>query len=337
MDRHTRLPNLVTFSEYESPQLSLEPHRCGIFRARRDLLRNLTQLAPVGSRLSSAKWALPQWPSNCALLQRMRYQIQQSLLQSLIRIAGLWLLALPFALLAVVSADAAQNQQPGNQSKNQQSSQVKKTKPPAQTLTDEEILKARELLDQLGYWVSLDATGNAVSLRHALIAFQKIEGRERTGVLTLEELEALRVAQRPQAMETGYPHIEIDLHRQVLFVVDVAGLPLRILPISSGSGEFFTEGGVTRQAITPTGRFKVYRKIEGWRKSPLGLLYYPNYIHGGVAIHGNPSVPASPASHGCIRIPMFASREFSEIATIGIVVIVYDSNPLAQTGAAEPA
>jgi hypothetical protein len=34
---------------------------------------------------------------------------------------------------------------------------------------------------------------------------------------------------------------------------------------------------------------------------------------------------------------MFASREFSEIATIGMVVIVYDSNPLAQTGAAEPA
>jgi len=57
---------------------------------------------------------------------------------------------------------------------------------------------------------------------------------------------------------------------------------------------------------------------------------YPNYIYGGVAIHGNPSVPAFPASHGCIRIPMFASREFSQIATIGMVVIVYDSNTLAQ-------
>jgi hypothetical protein len=62
------------------------------------------------------------------------------------------------------------------------------------------------------------------------------------------------------------------------------------------------------------------------------LLYYPNYIYGGVAIHGNPSVPAHPASHGCIRIPMFAAREFSEIATIGMFVIVYDSNPLALIG-----
>jgi hypothetical protein len=256
----------------------------------------------------------------------MRNQIQQSQVQGLIRIAGRGLLAMAFALSVVVNADAMQDQQ---------TAPVKKTKQPAQTLSDSEISEARELLDQLGYWVSLDAKGNDVSLRHALIAFQKIEGRDRTGVLTIEELETLRVAQRPQALETGYPHIEIDLHRQVLFVVDVAGVPVRILPISSGSGDFFTEGGVTRQAVTPTGRFKVYRKIEGWRKSPLGLLYYPNYIYGGVAIHGNPSVPAHPASHGCIRIPMFASREFSEIATIGMVVIVYDSDPLAEADAAE--
>jgi cell wall hydrolase len=257
----------------------------------------------------------------------MRNQIQQLRIKGLTRIAGRGLLAVTLALSVIVNAGAVQNQQ---------TPPVNKTKRPARTVSEQEISEARELLDQLGYWVNLDVTGNDVSLRHALIAFQKIEGRERTGVLTLQELEALRVAQMPQVLETGYPHIEIDLHRQVLFVVDVAGIPLRILPISSGSGEFFTEGGVTRQAVTPTGRFKVYRKIEGWRKSPLGLLYYPNYIYGGIAIHGNPSVPAHPASHGCIRIPMFASREFSELATIGMVVIVYDSEPLAETDAAEP-
>ena len=219
------------------------------------------------------------------------------------------MLALAFALSVVVNAGGVQ---PDQQSQSQQTSLVKKPKQPAATLSDPEILEAKELLDQLGYWVNVEATRNDVSLRHALIAFQKIEGRGRTGVVTHEELDALRIAQRPpQVLETGYPHIELDLHRQVLFVVDVAGIPLRILPISSGSGRLFTEGGVTRRAITPTGRFEVYRKIKGWRKSPLGLLYYPNYIYGGVAIHGNPSVPTSPASHGCIRIPMFASREFS--------------------------
>jgi hypothetical protein len=33
---------------------------------------------------------------------------------------------------------------------------------------------------------------------------------------------------------------------------------------------------------------------------------------------------------------MFASQEFSEIATIGTVVVVYDSDALAETGAANP-
>jgi lipoprotein-anchoring transpeptidase ErfK/SrfK len=257
----------------------------------------------------------------------MRIQIRQLTPRSLARIAGRRLLIVAFALLAIVNVCAARNQQ---------NSPVKKTKQWAQASSEQKILEAREHLDRLGYWVNLDAKGNDVTLRHALIAFQKIEGRERTGVLTTEELEALRAAQSPQVLENGYPHIEVDLYRQVLFVVDVPGADLRILPISSGSGEFFTEGGETRQAVTPTGRFNVHRKVEGWRKSPLGLLYYPNYIYYGIAIHGNPSVPAHPASHGCIRIPMFAAREFSEFMSIGMAVLVYGSDPLADLDAGEP-
>jgi hypothetical protein len=164
----------------------------------------------------------------------MRNQHQQLPLQRRILIKERGLLALALALLFVVNIGAGQNPQPGRQSQNQQPSSVKKTTQATQTLSDQEILEAKDLLDRLGYWINLEATGNDVSLRHALIAFQKIEGRDRNGVLTRGELEALRVAQRPQAQETGYPHIEIDLHRQVLFVVDVAGAPLRILPISSG-------------------------------------------------------------------------------------------------------
>jgi hypothetical protein len=33
---------------------------------------------------------------------------------------------------------------------------------------------------------------------------------------------------------------------------------------------------------------------------------------------------------------MFAAREFSEIATISMAVIVYESDPLAETDTAEP-
>ena len=205
---------------------------------------------------------------------------------------------------------------------------------PAAAPNPEEINEARQLLGALGFWVIFaeeKADGHSeqnkkidASLRHALVAFQKLSDRPRTGTLTHEELQALRSAKRPTTLESGYAHIEVDLVHQVLLVVENCDGCLRILPISSGSGAWFTEGGKTRRAVTPTGRFQIQRKIAGWRKSPLGLLYYPNYIYGGIAIHGNPSVPPQPASHGCIRIPMFASKAFADIAIIGLSVIVHD-------------
>ena len=127
----------------------------------------------------------------------------------------------------------------------------------------------------------------------------------------------------PGVRETGYAHVEINLTRQRLFVVDDSGRVVKTLPVSSGSGRWFTSEGRRRRAITPSGAFTVYRKIAGWRKSPLGLLYYPNYIIEGVAIHGSRSVPSRPASHGCIRIPMSAAKEFSEMTPIGTIVLVY--------------
>ena len=54
--------------------------------------------------------------------------------------------------------------------------------------------------------------------------------------------------------------------------------------------------------FTPVGQFAVYRKVDGFDPSPLGTLYLPSYFTGGYAIHGNPSVPPYPASHGCARV-----------------------------------
>jgi hypothetical protein len=190
-----------------------------------------------------------------------------------------------------------------------------------------ELAEAQQLLSALGYWLLPAGAQAEAALRHALIAFQKIAGRPRTGVVTLAELAALRLAQRPAPLESGGPHLEIDLDRQVLFFVNKQGQVERILPISSGSGAWFSEGGRTRRALTPQGRFKIQRKIAGWRKSPLGLLYYPSYFYDGVAIHGNPAVPATPASHGCVRIPMFAAKELFELTPVGTPVLVHSSAP----------
>ena len=188
----------------------------------------------------------------------------------------------------------------------------------------EERLEAEQRLSDLGYWTGpIDGNLDPGS-RHALIAFQKVEGRQRTGRLTREELHALRTAIRPIPQHSSYAHIEIDLGRQVLFMVDATGSITHILPVCTGNEKSYVDHGQTHRADTPRGRFKVLRKISGWRRSSLGLLYYPNYIHEGIAIHGSPAMPVYPASHGCIRIPMFAAKELSEITPIGTEVIVYE-------------
>jgi len=194
----------------------------------------------------------------------------------------------------------------------------------AQEVSKEEILAAEERLSNLGYWTgAVDGTLDAGS-RHALIAFQKVEGRKRTGKLTRAELQSLLSAQRPLPKYSGYPHVEIDLNRQVLFIVDTTGTITHILPVCTGNEKTYMDHGEIHRAHTPRGRFRVLRKIAGWRLSSLGLLYYPNYICNGIAIHGSLAMAVYPASHGCIRVPMFASKELSELTPVGTEVIVYD-------------
>jgi peptidoglycan hydrolase-like protein with peptidoglycan-binding domain len=187
-----------------------------------------------------------------------------------------------------------------------------------------EIIEAEQRLADLGYWTGpVDGAFDAAS-RHALIAFQKMEGHRRTGILTNAELGALRSAGSPAPRDNSYAHIEVDLMRQVLLVVDDEGKVTRVLPVCTGNEQFYVEDGRRNRAHTPRGRFTVTRKINGWRRSKLGLLYYPSYLVNGIAIHGSPSIMTYPASHGCIRIPMFASKELSEMAPVGTVVVVYD-------------
>lgn len=187
-----------------------------------------------------------------------------------------------------------------------------------------EIIEAEQFLVDLGYWTGpVDVVFDAAS-KHALIAFQKIEGRKRTGILTTAELAALRSASRPEPRDNSYAHIEVNLTRQVLLVVDAEGKVTRVLPVCTGNEQFYIEDDRPTRAHTPRGRFNVTRKINGWRRSKLGLLYYPSYIFNGIAIHGSPSILTYPASHGCIRIPMFAAKQLSGMAPVGTVVVVYD-------------
>jgi len=195
---------------------------------------------------------------------------------------------------------------------------------PTDGQTSVESLKAEQLLSSLGYWCGpVDGVWDPAT-RHAMVAFQKTAGLPRTGVLTAEALEALQRGVQPAPREVGYSHVEVDLTTQILFLVDASGTVTHILPVSSGTDRLYVEKGIVGRAFTPRGRLTIERKIDGWRRSPLGLLYYPNYFHKGWAVHGSPSVPAIPASHGCVRIPMFAAVEFSALTPLDTVILIYD-------------
>jgi hypothetical protein len=197
---------------------------------------------------------------------------------------------------------------------------------PKATLTKEEVRIAEVRLAELGYWAGpADGVWDAAS-RHALVAFQKVDGARPTGTLTRAEFNALTNTLKgiPVPRQAGAPHIEVDLARQILFLVDAEGRVANILPISSGSGKTFHENGYPEtRAITPCGPLEVYSKVAGWKTSPLGEMHNPLYIVGGIAIHGSQDVPPYPASHGCIRIPMFASNRLPGMIPVGTPVLVY--------------
>jgi peptidoglycan hydrolase-like protein with peptidoglycan-binding domain len=190
-------------------------------------------------------------------------------------------------------------------------------------LTRAQIKEAEQHLASLGYWTgSVDGVFD-VGSRQALIAFQKWEGRPVTGKLSVGDLEALRSSETPKPRDPGYEHVEVDIDRQILMLVREDG-GVRILPTSTGDDATFISDGQESVAYTPRGRFVVYDKTFGWENGALGSVYYANYISGGVAIHGYETVPKKPASHGCIRIPMFAARAVSKLLPLGTIVLVYD-------------
>lgn len=151
------------------------------------------------------------------------------------------------------------------------------------------------------------------ALRDAVRAFQKVEGLARDGEAGPDVWKRLETATTPKPrLNASGSRVEIDLTRQVLFLVSNNQVT-KVLAISSGASG-------TR---TPTGHYHIQRKLPYWRQSSLGLLYKPSYFVGGIAIHGSYSVPTYPASHGCVRVPYWATDALYPQLPIGMDVDVY--------------
>lgn len=137
-------------------------------------------------------------------------------------------------------------------------------------------------------------------------------------------MEAILLSSPPAPPRDGLTdYIDIDITRQLLFEVH-DGVVLNTIAISSGNGETYDSLGGTAVANTPRGELIIERKIPEWRTSHLGQLYLPMYFIGGYAVHGSPSVPAYPASHGCVRVPLSEAQGLYDRNPVGTPVFAHD-------------
>jgi len=189
-----------------------------------------------------------------------------------------------------------------------------------------QVMAMQQRLAELGYDIGTPDGQWGARTTYSLMAFQKVEGLTRDGADGPETQAALAKATKPGPMVPGGAptRIEIDVARQVMFHW-VDGSLARILPVSTGNNEHYCVDGQCDTAVTPGGSFRIGRKATGLEVAPLGELWWPMYFNGGIAIHGSPSVPAYPASHGCIRIPMYAAPTFFDQVSTGTRVHVLNS------------
>lgn len=189
-----------------------------------------------------------------------------------------------------------------------------------------EVEVIQERLTALGYRPgSVDGRfgGNTTS---AVLAFQKREGLSPDGVIGPAFLEALEDPSGAGPRPGSGSRIEVDLDRQIAFILDSTG-EITTINISSGSGREYTgPDGSKAIAYTPTGEFTVERAINGIRKAPLGSLYRPLYFKEGWAIHGSPNVPAYPASHGCIRTSNYDQDFVFGVIEVGDPVSIHGTS-----------
>jgi L,D-transpeptidase catalytic domain len=171
------------------------------------------------------------------------------------------------------------------------------------------VLLLERRLRQLHYYLPTANREYDFRTGDAVLAFHKVQGMARIKNVRGRTWRRLMQPRRPRPkMRKPAFHVEVDQTRQVVYVIRSGEID-EIVHTSTGAG------GATRD-----GTFRVHRKIAGY--SP-GRLYYPSYFDGNRAVHGWPSVPTYPASHGCARVPNWTAIHLHNVMPYGTVVRVY--------------
>ncbi|MDP2210153.1 MAG: L,D-transpeptidase family protein [Candidatus Aquicultor sp.] len=182
-----------------------------------------------------------------------------------------------------------------------------------QGLGGEDVRRLQEKLVSLGYSPGAVDGSYSAQTRHAVIAFQKVNGLARDGVAGPKTLAAVGSPATIIARHTG-DHIEVSKARQVLLVVK-GGVVERIINASTG------KKGFTTPAVSSAVDWKAGKYYES--KKYGGIMVWSSFFYGGIAVHGFGSVPSYPASHGCIRIPIPDSKYVYDNMPVRSMVYVY--------------
>ena len=209
-------------------------------------------------------------------------------------------------------------------------------KKPKDDTPDYDVAAVQRQLTELNYYVGpIDGEAGS-AMASAVMAFQKVQGIGADGSIGKETLAALKDPVTPSLKGSASNRIEVDLTKQVLYFVEGGSLA-RILPVSSGSGAAYTtSSGGTAHSLTPVGSYAIQRKIPGTRVADLGELYDPMYFYEGWAIHGSNSVPAYPASHGCIRVTRADALWLYPRVPTGFPVMIYGGTYTFEAGSSAP-
>ncbi len=199
-----------------------------------------------------------------------------------------------------------------------------------------DLAAVQQQLTDLRYYVGPIDGQPSPSLQSALIAFQRVHDLPADGAASEQTVAALQAPRQPELQGGELDRVEVDLTRQVLYLVN-AGQAVRIIPTSSGDGATYeTVDGTTGRSLTPVGEYRVQRRIAGERRAPLGTMYDPLYFYRGWAIHGSDWVFSGPASHGCVRTTREDATWLFEHVPVGLQVILYGGTHTFPAGSTAP-
>jgi peptidoglycan hydrolase-like protein with peptidoglycan-binding domain len=178
-----------------------------------------------------------------------------------------------------------------------------------------DVRMLHERLASLGYaGIDPASTTFTEATRHATMAFQKVNGIGRDGVVGPQTLRALEQPKVPDLQGKGGDRLIVDVSDQVAILVR-GGQVTKIVNASTAA---------PGQSPTPRGDHRVGFKDEGNHPRKGEQMYYSSFFKGNFAVHGNPSVPSYPASHGCVRVPMALAKELYLDLPTGFTVTVRD-------------